>query len=102
MSEWVPYAGQKETFNRKLQQESHTNSVLVALCDLFEVVHGSLYVLYAPGKVTGSQDIIGIYTRYLDWRNSIPSTLRHGQNSTPQVFFIQYTPCSTFDISLTG
>jgi hypothetical protein len=87
--EWFPYTGQKELHNNTQHQESNIRSVYVALCDLFEVVHNSLYVLYTPGKALRSHEILDIYTSYLAWHSSLPLVLRQGQNSTPPAFFIQ-------------
>jgi hypothetical protein len=87
--EWFPYTGGKEHDNNKQHQESNIKSVYLALCDLFEVVHNSLYVLYTPGKVLQSHEVLDIYTSYLTWHSSLPLVLRQGQNSTPPAFFIQ-------------
>lgn len=93
--QWIPYTGHKEPYDNKVQQESNMRSVYIGLCELFEVVHNSLYVLYVPGKILGSRDVLDIYTRYLAWHSSLPETLRQGQNSTPQVFFLQLVYCRT-------
>ncbi|KAH8600174.1 fungal-specific transcription factor domain-containing protein [Bisporella sp. PMI_857] len=86
--DWIPYTGEKDSYNTTLQQQGNRSSVYMALCNLFEVVHNSLYILHVPGKVLGSYALIDIYADYLAWHNSLPSAVRQGQNSTPPVFFI--------------
>jgi hypothetical protein len=88
-ADWFPYTDQKVLYNNTQQQECNTKSVYTTLCNLFEVVHSSHYVLYKPGKVLGSQEILDVYTTYLAWHSALPLVLRQGVNSTPQAFFVQ-------------
>jgi hypothetical protein len=81
----------EETFvSDYLLQTSNARSVAVAICELFEVVHHSLYVLYVPGRLLSKRDVLDIYTQYLAWYNSLPTALRLGKNSTPSVLFMQW------------
>lgn len=62
-------------------------SVYKCFCELSELVHQSLYILYSPGRPLTSRDLLGIYTQYLNWYDSIPEVLRLGHNFTPAVLF---------------
>jgi hypothetical protein len=71
------------------EQPSNERSVYKCLCELSELVHESLYLLHSPGKCLTAQDLLGVYTRYLNWYNGQPEVLRLGHNSTPAVLFTQ-------------
>lgn len=86
-SVWIPYTDDGEQSESSLHQRSNGRSVFDSFCSLSEVVHQSLYILYAPGGALTSQDVLGIYKRYMDWYDSIPQVLRTGDNSTPAVLF---------------
>ena len=87
-SEWAPYIDDPEPENT-LHQRSNVRSVCRGLCDLSEIVHQTLYVLYAPGPAITCPDVLEIYSRYLNWYDSLPRVLRMGENSTPAVLFAQ-------------
>ncbi|KAH6667682.1 fungal-specific transcription factor domain-containing protein [Halenospora varia] len=87
-TEWRPYIGYGTSVGNSLLQMSNARSVSVAICELFEVVHDSLYVLYMPGRLLSQRDILDIYTRYLSWYSAPPTALRLGENSTPSVLFM--------------
>jgi hypothetical protein len=74
---------------RSCTQPSNVRSVYKTFCELAEIVHKSLYVLYAPGTPVTSTRLLGAYTLYLRWYDAIPTTLRLGQNFTPAVLFAQ-------------
>jgi hypothetical protein len=76
--EWVPYTGRGTTVDTSLVQKSNVRSVYRALCDLFEIIHHSLYVLYSSGRTLRSIDIVDIYTEYLVWYTALPKVLRLG------------------------
>jgi hypothetical protein len=71
------------------KQPSNKQSVYKCLCELSELVHKSLYRLHSPRKSPTAQDLLGIYTEYLNWYNRLPEVLRLGHNSTPAVLFAQ-------------
>lgn len=71
-------------------QPSNVRSVYKTFCELSEIVHKSLYMLYTPGKPVTSQSLNNVYTEYIRWYSEIPSTLRLGHNFTPSVLFAQY------------
>lgn len=58
-------------------------------CELSVLVHQSLYILYSPGRLLMSHDLLRIYTQYLDWYDRIPVALKLGHNFTPAVHFAQ-------------
>ena len=86
---WIPYTSDGTSADRSLLQVSNVRSVYAAICQLIELVHDSLYLLYVPGRLLNSQDILNIYTRYLAWYSSLSVALRLGDNSTPAVIFMQ-------------
>lgn len=72
-----------------LAQKSNVRSVYRALCDLFEIIHRSLYVLYSSRRPLRSIDIVDIYTEYLVQYTALAIVLQLGENSTPAVIFTQ-------------
>jgi hypothetical protein len=74
---------------RACQQPSNVRSVYKCFCELSELVHQSLYILYSPGRPLTSRDLLIIYTQYLNWYDKIPEVLRLGHNFTPAVLFAQ-------------
>ncbi|PBP21844.1 fungal specific transcription factor domain-containing protein [Diplocarpon rosae] len=72
------------------EQPSNVRSVYKTFCELSEIVHQSLYLLYTPGKPVTSRNLNKIYTAYIRWYAAIPDTLRLGTNFTPSVLFAQY------------
>jgi hypothetical protein len=105
-SSWVPYKddgniatpGMRELqlianpgapLERSCSQPSNVRSVYKTFCELSEIVHKSLYMLYTPGTNMTSRTLIAIYTEYLRWYDSIPEALRLGHNFTPAVLFAQ-------------
>jgi hypothetical protein len=87
--EWVPYTGDDIPRGRSLGQPSNVNSIYKCFCDLSTIIHTSLYVLQAGIKPFTSRDVLEEYTRYLVWYDSLPTTLRLGQNSTPALLCTQ-------------
>ena len=71
------------------EQLSNVRSVYKCFCELSELVHQSLYVLYSPVRRLTSWNLLGIYSQYLDWYDRIPEVLRLGHNFTPAVLFAQ-------------
>ncbi|TVY91936.1 Nitrogen assimilation transcription factor [Lachnellula willkommii] len=69
-SDWVPYTDDGAPFERSCTQPSNIRSVYKTF--------------WSP--VTGKK-LLDIYTKYLDWYDSIPTALRLGQNFTPAVLF---------------
>lgn len=88
-SEWIPYTDDGMPLSRNCRQPSNVRSVYQAFCELSELVQATLYVLYTPGRPTSSRDIVGVYTKYLNWYNALPEALRLGRNFTPAVLFVQ-------------
>jgi hypothetical protein len=70
-------------------QSSNIRTIYTCFCALSEVIHDCLYVLYTPSSNLTSDDILGIYTEYLEWYNSLPSGLRFGENASPAALFLQ-------------
>jgi hypothetical protein len=88
VSEWVPYTD-KGVVQMKANQPSNVRSVYKCFCELAELVQQSLYTLYTPIRPLDAQEVTSVYTRYLNWYNDLPSSLRLGKNFTPAVLFVQ-------------
>jgi hypothetical protein len=88
-SEWLPYTDEGVPDTISANQPSNVRSVYKCFCELSELVHQSLYTLYVPGSRLTSNDVVAIYTRYLNWYSSLPEALRLGHNFTPAVLFAQ-------------
>ncbi|KIH87367.1 c6 zinc finger domain containing protein [Sporothrix brasiliensis 5110] len=86
-SHWIPYTDDGAPLQRSCQQPSNVRSVYKCFCELSELVHQSLYILHSPGRPLTSRDLLHIYTKYLNWYDSIPEVLRLGHNFTPAVLF---------------
>lgn len=74
---------------RSCEQPSNVRSVYKCFCELSELVHRSLYILYSPGSPVTGQKLQNIYTDYLNWYDRVPDVLRLGHNFTPSVLFAQ-------------
>ncbi|PBP26673.1 fungal specific transcription factor domain-containing protein [Diplocarpon rosae] len=86
-SAWVPYTDNGAALEANCEQPSNVRSVYKTFCELSEIVHKSLYLLYTPGKPVTSRNLNKIYTAYIRWYAAIPDTLRLGTNFTPSVLF---------------
>ncbi|CZT13169.1 related to nitrate assimilation regulatory protein nirA [Rhynchosporium graminicola] len=84
----LPYVGDDLPLEPSELQTSHVRSVHIVTCELFEVVHEALYILYLPGLPLIGKHILQIYHRYLAWYDSVPVTFRLGVNYTPAVIFM--------------
>ncbi|KAM0325029.1 hypothetical protein ACHAQA_007565 [Verticillium albo-atrum] len=84
---WIPYTDDGAPLQRSAEQPSNVRSVYKCFCELSELVHQSLYVLYSPGRPLTSRDLLSLYTQYLNWYDRIPEVLRLGHNFTPAVLF---------------
>ncbi|PVH86370.1 hypothetical protein DL98DRAFT_582939 [Cadophora sp. DSE1049] len=84
---WVPYTDDGAPLETACTQPSNVRSVYKTFCELSEIVHKSLYMLYTPGKPVTSKSLNDVYTEYIRWYAEIPSTLRLGHNFTPSVLF---------------
>lgn len=62
-------------------------NVFVIFCDLSEIVHRSLHILYSPAEKVTSFKLLACYTEYLHWYDSNPTTMRLGQVFTPAILF---------------
>lgn len=100
--EWVPYTGRGTPVDPSLAQPSNVRSIYRALCEVSEIIHRSLYILYSSGRPISSTDIINIYTEYLSWYSKLPATLRLGGNSTPHMVYTQLVPPCAFTNSLSS
>ena len=89
LSEWVPYTDDGVPETKYASQPSNVRSVYKAFCEVSELVHQTLYTLYAAGQSLTSNEILAVYTRYLNWYSSLPEALRLGHNFTPAVLFAQ-------------
>ncbi|CZT13581.1 uncharacterized protein RAG0_17080 [Rhynchosporium agropyri] len=85
---WLPYVSDELPHEPSKLQISHARSVHIVTCELFEVVHEALYILYLPGLPLMGKHILQIYHRYLAWYDSVPATFRLGINYTPAVIFM--------------
>ncbi|KAH6949602.1 fungal-specific transcription factor domain-containing protein [Fusarium avenaceum] len=85
---WVPYTDDGAPLQRSYQQPSNVRSVYKCFCELSELVHQSLYILYSPGKPLTARELLNMYTQYLNWYERIPEVLRLGHNFTPAVLFV--------------
>ncbi|KAF8856146.1 hypothetical protein BDZ45DRAFT_480930 [Acephala macrosclerotiorum] len=86
-SAWVPYTDDGAPLERSCEQPSNVRSVFKTFCELSEIVHNSLYTLYAPGCNVTRETLMASYFAYLRWYEDIPTTLRLGANFTPAVLF---------------
>ncbi|POS83075.1 hypothetical protein EPUL_004409 [Erysiphe pulchra] len=68
-------------------QASNDWNVFVTFCDLSEIIHRSLYILYSPREIVTSFKLIACYTEYLHWYDSNPTKIRLGQIFTPAILF---------------
>ncbi|KAK3336356.1 fungal-specific transcription factor domain-containing protein [Cercophora scortea] len=68
-------------------QPSNVRSVYKCLCEISELVHQSLYILYSPGMPLVGQDLLDNYQRYLDFSDSFPDVLQLDVHFTPAVLF---------------
>ncbi|KAI3400743.1 hypothetical protein diail_1952 [Diaporthe ilicicola] len=86
-SVWNPYTDDGGPLQRSCEQPSNVRSVYKCFCELSELVHDSLYMLHTPGRPIQSSDLLCIYTKLIDWYDSVPEVLRLGHNFTPAVLF---------------
>jgi hypothetical protein len=89
---WVKYGDEGIVQEPDFEEPSNICSVQRCFCELSEIVHRALYVLYTPGGNLTSRDVLDLYSRYMDWYSSLPGLLRVGVNSIPCVLFLQYVP----------
>ncbi|KAK3694213.1 fungal-specific transcription factor domain-containing protein [Podospora appendiculata] len=68
-------------------QPSNVRSVYKCFCEISELVHESLYILYSPGMPIVGQDLLDNYQRYLDFSDSFPDVLQLDMHFTPAVLF---------------
>ncbi|CZR70072.1 related to nitrate assimilation regulatory protein nirA [Phialocephala subalpina] len=86
-SAWIPYTDDGAPLEKSCAQPSNVRSVFKTFCELSEIVHNSLYTLYAPGSNVTRETLMTSYYAYLRWYDDIPTTLRLGANFTPAVLF---------------
>ncbi|KAH9206319.1 fungal-specific transcription factor domain-containing protein [Leptodontidium sp. 2 PMI_412] len=84
---WVPYTDDGAPLDQHFSQPSNLRTVYKTFCDLSERVHQALYTLYSPGSEVTAVALIDIYNGYIHWYDTIPESLRLGQNFTPAVLF---------------
>ncbi|KAJ5034985.1 uncharacterized protein L3040_008251 [Drepanopeziza brunnea f. sp. 'multigermtubi'] len=84
---WVAYTDDGTPLETACTQPSNVRSVYKTFCELSEVVHRSLYMLYTPGQPVTAKRLNQIYTEYIQWYSNLPCTLRLGYNFTPSVLF---------------
>lgn len=90
MTPWVQYGHDGETQEVGFQVPSNIRSIHRHLCELSELVHRTLYVLYTPGDNLTIRDVLDLYTCYLEWYDTLPGLLRLSANSIPCMLFLQY------------
>jgi hypothetical protein len=88
-SQWIPYTDAGLADVKNASQPSNVRSVYKCFCELAELVHQCLYTLYTPGRRLTTSELMSIYTRFLNWYDSLPEALRLGHNFTPSVLFAQ-------------
>nr|CEG03766.1 unnamed protein product [Fusarium acuminatum CS5907] len=71
------------------EQQSNERSVYKCFCELSELVHQSLYLMYTPGKSLTARGLLNTFTEYLSWYDTMPDVLRLGHNFSPAVLFAQ-------------
>lgn len=86
-SRWFPFTDDGTQLPQTHVQPSNVRSVYKCFCELTELVHETLYILYTPGRRLMSRDIVKLYTKYLGWYDNIPEVLRLGHNFVPSVLF---------------
>lgn len=85
---WIPYTDDGSSLAHPCEQPGHIRGVYNCFCDLSEIVHEALYILYCPVRTPTSKDLLDIYGRYVRWYDNVPEQLRLGHNFTPQVLFV--------------
>ncbi|KAK4160243.1 nitrogen assimilation transcription factor nirA [Cladorrhinum sp. PSN259] len=84
---WTPYTDDGLALEHSCEQPCHIITVYNCFCELSQIVHSSLYRIHCVARKATSQDILGIYAKYISWYDNLPETLRLGSNFTPQVLF---------------
>ncbi|KFY05408.1 hypothetical protein O988_00019 [Pseudogymnoascus sp. VKM F-3808] len=62
---WVPYTDSGAPLERDFAQTSNVHSVYKSFCELSEIVHKSLYVLFTPGRQWTKTTLLDVYTQFL-------------------------------------
>jgi hypothetical protein len=88
-SPWIPYTDQGIPAHRSAMQPSNVHSIFACFCDLSHLIHKGMYTLYSPTQRVKKQDLVRIYSSYLEWYGDLPDALRLGYNFTPAVLFVQ-------------
>ncbi|KAJ6438335.1 amino-acid permease inda1 [Purpureocillium lavendulum] len=97
---WIPYTDSGAPLQQCTEQPSNVRSIFKCFCELSDVVHEALYLLYSPGEPLAASSISSIYAKYLQWYEELPEVLRLGRNFTPSVLFAHYSMFYHFAVLL--
>jgi hypothetical protein len=86
---WVEYTDHPKGRQSESSAAIGSESVHEQICELSQIIHSGLYVLYTPGADLTGGRVITMYERYLDWFNALPELLRLEADATPSTFFMQ-------------
>src|SRR5271170_3803018 len=89
-SPWVPYRDGGIVQERNFKEPSNVRTIHRCVCELSEIMHDSLYVLYTPGGNFSSKTLLEIYAHYLAWKASLPEPCHIGATPMPAVLHLQY------------
>lgn len=89
-SPWVPYRDEGIEQERSLEERSHVCTINRCLCELSEIIHDSLYVLYAPGGNLSSTTLLEVYANHRAWKGSLPEPCHLDATPMPAVLHLQY------------
>jgi hypothetical protein len=87
--DWTLYTDNGMPSKSSETRLSNTRSAFRGICELSKIVYNSLYVLYPPRRALTCQDVMGIYSQYLNWYDTMLEVLKSGDNSTPTALFTQ-------------
>lgn len=89
-SDWLWQTEYGNALEQRSQQSSDIRSIYNCFCNLSEIVHSSLYILYNPVSFVTSTKILNVYTRYLEWYSYLSKSLHQHDSPSPAALFIQY------------
>jgi hypothetical protein len=89
-SPWAPYRDEGIEQDRGLEERSNVRTIHRCLCELSEIIHDSLYVLYTPGENLSSTSLLEVYAHHLAWKGSLPEPCHLDANPIPAVLHLQY------------
>lgn len=86
---WAPYRDDSMEHERSFEEPSNVRTIHRYFCELSEIIHNSLYVLYSPGGTLSSTTLLEIYPHYLAWKESLPESCHLVTTPIPAVLHLQ-------------